>query len=242
MSVSQAILISTQQQKRTAMQKKLIIILTLTLISISIHASPTKLAFDSASYDVEEEDLDDFGKLIDFADFESKNDNDKAKVNTSGFKKKKTANKGLQGKYNVKDLKKFYKLAGAHDQRDFNDDDIYGEKEALAAAALGLSVNQRNKFRKGSKTRGFHRVHHKDEYKKDKEFYEDSEKSGDVKRFGGGVIGFIDDAGVKYHKGHHHDDKQKGIYGKQGYLGEGSFDKEYKGYIDTSGFDGSFNN
>lgn len=235
------------------MELKLAVALSLAVLSILIDASPVNLIYEDLDSDfnyddefgVEEEDLDDFGKILDAADDISKNAADsKAKTNvkTSGFKKKKTGNKGVQSKHDIEDLKKFYKLAGAHDRGLNIDDDVFAKVGAVAAGVVGESANESKKYRKGSKTRGFHRVHHKDEYKKDQEFYEDDNRSGEVKKFGGAGIGAYGKAGVGRHREHFHHDREKGIFGKQGFLDKGTASKEFKGYSDFTGLDGSFSN
>lgn len=232
------------------MLKNLCVILSLTVL-FRTDASPVKSSYEDLDsildygdlYQIEEEDLEDFSKLFNTADDASKsaaNSKTKTNVNTSGYKKKKTANKGIQSNHDIKDLKKFYKLAGVHDQGAFDDNDEYLQGDAVAVGALGMTVNENKTYKKGSKTRGFHRVHHKDEYKKDREFYEDDNTSGSTKKFGGNGLGFIGKAGGSINRGHFHHDRQKGIYGKQGYLDQGSLSKDLKGYSDLQGFDGSF--
>ncbi|KAJ0172100.1 hypothetical protein K1T71_012073 [Dendrolimus kikuchii] len=234
------------------MQKKLLLVLSLIVHWCdSVPAGLGSLKYDKLDtdlsdlkYEVEEEDLDDYSKLMDESANISSNTNDdsKIKVKNSGFKKKNTESAGVQAKHNVGDLKKFFKSAGVHDQGTYNDDDIYGIAKGIIGAVLGTNGNETRKYRKGSKSRGFHRVQHKDEYEKDKLFYEDDETKGEVKKVGGKVLGFKIGAGAGFNKGHFLHDHQKGIYGKQGYLDEGFLDKQFKDFTDSQGFDGSFSN
>ncbi|CAB3233269.1 unnamed protein product [Arctia plantaginis] len=225
-----------------------------------VKSSPVKLdtlQFDNLdtdlselSYEVEEEDLDDFSKPLDDVDRTSKsgseNSQDNAKsnlnVNTSGFKKKNTENKGVQSKHNIGDIKKFFNAAGVHDQGSYDDADIYALAEGIAAAVVGTDGIENRTYKKGTKTRGFHRVHHKDEYKKDQEFYEDDETSGTIKKVGAKAIGVKVGAGADFNKGHFHHDRQKGVYGKRGYLDKGYLNADTNAYSDSQGFDGSFKN
>ncbi|XP_075984474.1 uncharacterized protein LOC142982060 [Anticarsia gemmatalis] len=241
------------------MQKKICLVLTLTVVYLA-ESSPLNLGaleFDNLdtdlsqlSYEVEEEDLDDFSKLLDEQDGTTKSasasDKNSAKaktnVNTSGFKKKNTVNKGVKSNHNIGDLKKFFKAAGVHDQGSFDDADIYAIAEGLAAAAVGTDGKESRTYKKGTKTRGFHRVHHKDEYKKDQEFYEDDETKGTINKVGARGLGVKVGAGAGFDKGHFHHDRQKGIFGKQGYLDKGYLDAEINGYSDSQGFDGAFTN
>lgn len=234
------------------MQKKICFALSLTVIFCLTEASPVKLDtlefdkldkdLDDLKYEVEEEDLDDFSKLLDDADQTKSLKSEKGKVKTSGFKKKNTSSKGSKGKHDIEDLKKFFKTVRGKDQGEYKDDDVYATIKALAAEAVGVKGTEERKYKKGMKTRGFHRVHHKDEYKKDKEFYEDDETTGAVKKIGGKAVGFKIGGGVGFKKGHYNHDYRKGIYGKEGFQDRGHSNKKYSGFSDDQGFEGSFNN
>lgn len=235
------------------MQNKLCFALSLTFVCFLADSSPVGLRtlefdnldsdLDHLAYEVEEEDLDDFAKLLDDADeTENSSANNKAKTSlkTSGFKKKNTNKKGSNDKHNIQNLKKFYKTAGIHDQGAYDDDDSYAVVEGVAAQAVGVKGSEDRKYRKGTKTRGFHRVHHKDEYKKDKVFYEDDETKGTLKKVGAKGLGFRIGGGAGFNKGHFHHDHQKGIYGREGFADKGFANKKFNDYSDSQGFDGSF--
>lgn len=236
------------------MQKKFCFVLSITLVNYWAESSPAglgtlefdKLDTDIAdlSYEVEEEDLDDIGKLLDYTDesYEDNSAKDKTKtsVKTSGFKKKNKANKGLKTKHDIQDLKKLFKTAGVHDQGSFDDDEAYAIAEGAAEQAVGIKGNEDRTYRKGTKTRGFHREHHKDEYKKDKVFYEDDETKGTIKKIGAKGVGFRIGAGAEFDTGHFHHDRQKRLHGKQGYADKGFSEKQFKGYSNSQGFDGIF--
>lgn len=236
------------------MQKKLCFVLSLTLVCFLVDSSPVGLGtlefdnldsdIDHLAYEVEEEDLDDFAKLLDNADETTKSSsaNNKANtiVKTSGFKRKNTNNKGSNNKHNIQNLKRFYKSAGKHDQGAYDDDDLYAVVEGVAAQAVGVMGSEDRNYKKGTKSRGFHRVHHKDEYKKDKVFYEDDEIKGTLKKVGAKGLGFRIGAGAGFNKGHYHHDNQKGIYGREGFADKGFANRNFEDYSDSQGFDGSF--
>lgn len=255
MSVSQPTSIAQELVKNwNTMQKKLCFALSLTLIYYWTEASPVKLGtlefdkldtdLDDLKYEVEEEDLDDYSKLVDNADssksVNSGNENSKENGKTSTFKKKNTANKGLASNYNIEDLKKFFKVAGISDKGGYNIDDVYAAIAALASQTVGAKGTEERKYKKGTKTSGFHRVHHKDEYKKDKEFYEDEETTGNIKKVGGKVLGYKIGSGAVFDKGHYHNDRKKGIYGGEGYLGKGFIDKQYADYSNSQSLEDPF--
>ncbi|CAG9793388.1 unnamed protein product [Diatraea saccharalis] len=239
------------------MQKKLCFVLSLTILRYWTEASPVNLGtlefdrldtdLDDLKYEVEEENYDDFSKFLDEPDAAKsnsnlKNDKSKAKLKGSGFKKNATSSKGLKSNHNIQDLKKLFQIIGVKDQGSFNDDEIYAAVEGLIGEAVGAKGKEERKYKKGTKTKGFHRVHHKDEYKKDKEFYEDDETTGSIQKVGGKAVGYKIGGGVGFDKGHFHHDRQKGIFGKQGYLDKGFTNRDYSGYTDDQGFEGSYDN
>lgn len=255
MSVSQPSYIAQEhsEQKIRTMQKNLFLLLTLA-VYWTVESAPFglgSLEFDNLDtnladlkYDVEEEDLDDFSKLLDETDKATSSGSSQATTgtNNSGYKKKTASKKGAKSKHNIEDLKKFFKTAGVHDQGAYDDDEVYAQAEGFAGTAVGIKGNEDRKYRKGTKTRGFHRVHHKDEFKKDKVFYEDDETSGVIKKVGAKGLGYKLKAGAGFDNGHFHHDRQKGVFGKRGYSDKGFSDKELFDYADSHGSDGSFSN
>lgn len=190
-------------------------------------------------YEVEEEDLDDFSKLLDETDRTSAAAKD---IKTSGFKKKSASNKGSKKKYNIGDLKKFFNIRGANDKGSFDDGEVYAIAEGVVGNSVGLKGKEDRKYRKGTKTRGFHKVHHKDEYKKNKIFYEDDETSGKINKVGAKVYGVKLSGGAGFDKGRFHHNRRKGVVGKRGYADKGFSDKEFSDFSDSQGFDASFSN
>ncbi|XP_004927115.1 uncharacterized protein LOC101746708 [Bombyx mori] len=205
------------------MQKKLCFALSFGVwwLAESAPAGLGEIGFDKLDTDIAnlryDEDIDSFSKLLDETD-NAINKDAKSKLTTSGFKKKTTANKGLESAHDIGDLKKFYKAIGAIDKGDYENDDIYGTAQGLAGKSVGIKGNEERKYRKGTKTRGFHRIHHKDEFKKDKLFYEDDETKGTISKVGAKGLGVKVTAGAGFDKGHFQRDHKKGIYGKQGFL------------------------
>lgn len=192
------------------------------------------------SYEVEEEDVEDFARALDDAADAAKYPQSNTK--TSGFKKKKTASKGVKGKKNIDNEEKVYKIGHGHDQGSYDDDDVYADVEGITGEAVSVTGKEDRKYRKGTKSRGFHRVHHKDEYKKDKVYFEDDVTKGEIKKVGAKGLGYKISGGAGFNKGHFHHDHEKGIYGKRGYSDKGSVDKEVKAFADSQGFDSLFSN
>lgn len=242
------------------MQKKIFFILSLTVVVYLAESAPVKLdtlEFDKLDtdlsdlgYEVEEEDLDDYSKFLDGTGDKSKSDSteneektkSKTNVKSSAQEKKNSDKIGVKSKYDIGDLKNIFKTIGAHDLGSYDAAKIFALAEGIAAAVVGTDGNEKRTYKKGTKTRGFHRVHHKDEYKKDQEFYEDDETKGTINKIGAKAIGAKIGGGAGFDKGYFHHDRQKDIHGKQGYLDKGYLDAEINKYSDSKGFDALFSN
>ncbi|VVC96893.1 unnamed protein product [Leptidea sinapis] len=218
---------------------KEILILVLALVFCWVQSSPVNLG--SLEYDNLDKDISDLKYESDFAKLDDQSAEKKsAKANTSGFQKKNVKNKGAKVQYSIEDLKKFFKALGLTDDGSFDDSEVYGSAEGIAANAVGIKGNENRKYRKGTKTKGFHRVQHKDEYNKDKEFYEDDEISGEIKKVGAKGFGYGVKGGLDFDKGSFHHVRNKGIFGKTGFLGKGKTEKDFVGYDDEQGIDTNF--
>lgn len=231
------------------MKKKLCLILSLTAcyVAESAPAGLGLLEYDNLDTDlsklryvVEKGNLKDFSKVLDDTQLFDNNKDAKTRATLSGFKKKNTEDKGIKYKNDNVDLKKFFNIAAANDKGFYDDNGVYAVVKGIASKAIGVDGFENRKYKKGSKTRGFHRVQHKDEYEKDKTFYEDDEIEGAIKKVGAKAIGDKFAAGAGFKHGNYNHNGQKGIYGKQGYLDTGYFDKEFSGFSDSQGFDGSY--
>lgn len=214
--------------------KNLYLLLALTVLPAIASAPVDSLEFDKLDtdladlkYEVEEEDLDDFSKLLDEKAANNQGD-------TSGYTKKTASNQGSKRKHNIGDLKKFFKTEKAYDNGSNDDDEIYAQAEGYRGSAFGVQGNEKRKFRKGTKTRGFHRVHHQDEYKKDKQFYEDDETSGVINKIGAKGSGLKLKAGAGFNQGRFHHDRQKGLFGSRGFADRGFADKAFAEYSEEN--------
>ncbi|CAG9568314.1 unnamed protein product [Danaus chrysippus] len=223
------------------MQNKLFFVFSLTFL-YWVKSSPVdrgSLAFDSLDTDIS--DLKYEGGLEDFfkTDDETKS-KPKTKINASGFRKKKSKNLGVKIDYDIEDLKKFLKEAGLKDVGSYDDGAIYALAEGITAKGLGVTGNEEKKYKKGFKTKGCHRISHKDEYQKDKEFYNEDETSGVIKKVGAKGFGFKSGIGAEIGKGYFKHNRAKGLYGKTGFSDVGNLNKDYEGYADSDGIEEYF--
>ncbi|CAH2232905.1 jg1224 [Pararge aegeria aegeria] len=233
------------------MQKKLFFVLPLTSIFCWADSLPVDLGsleFDNLDtdisnlkYEVQNGDLDDFFKPSEKENEKKSQDSPKSRDNASEFKKKSSDSKGVKVKFDIENLKKFLKQAGLHDIGSYDDGAIYAIAKGLSKSGVGITGNEDRKYRKGTKTKGFHKISHKDEYNKEKEFYEEDETSGVIKKKGAKGVGFNIGAGAGIKQGYFHHDREKGLFGKEGFSNKGKSKKEDEGFSDSQGFDAYFN-
>lgn len=234
------------------MQKKLFFILSLTLILRWVKSLPLDLGsleydnletdLSNLKYESSGRDLNDFFKSTNENVANDRSDKNKSKVKTdiSGFRNKNSDSTGLNLKYNIEDLKKFLKQVGLHDVGSYDDGAIYGIVKGLAAKGVDVTGNEERKYKKGTKSKGFHNISHKDEYNRNNEFYEEDETSGVIKKVGAKGLGFETRAGAGLKKGYFHHDLDKGLFGKQGASDKGTLNKELEKFADSQGFDAYF--
>lgn len=150
--------------------------------------------------------------------------------------------KGKLGEHAVNNQQGYYDSDGSRKAGRVNNSHFYKDKNGVTRAVKGENVDVKSSFNKGSKTTGFHNVHHKEEYKKNKQFYDEAHKSGSYRRYGdfGAVLLAAAGAGEKgnrYDNQHQHYD-----YGKHGNNENGSLYETLKEYGAGNGYDGYYNN
>lgn len=223
---------------------RLLLVLSLTSFLCWTESSPAdySLGFDNLDTDLSDLKYESEGTLDDFFKSDKKEEQSgaKSKASATGTKKKTSNKKGLNIKYDIQDLKKFLKLLGLRDAESYDDAGIYAVAKGVAASGVGVTANEERKYKKGAKSKGFHRISHKDEYNDDKEYYADDEISGVIKKIGAKGLGFESGAGAGFQKGYYHHDHDKALFGKEGFSDNGKLNKESEGFTDNQGFDAYF--
>ncbi|XP_047356472.1 sarcoplasmic reticulum histidine-rich calcium-binding protein-like [Vespa velutina] len=155
--------------------------------------------------------------------------------------------KGQKKLYDTAENAGHYNLKGGHKKEHTDTSNIYGQHDDLEKGEEGAKHEHSSYHKKGGKTNGFHKVYHKDEYKKNTEFYDESHKDGEVSKH----FAFDQHHNAKegdFKKGSNHDsgfdhwDKMKkddfyeghDISHNQGHnskKGEDSYHKDYSDYL-----------
>ncbi|PZC83027.1 hypothetical protein B5X24_HaOG208894 [Helicoverpa armigera] len=222
------------------MQKKILcLVLTLTILCLA-ESSPVNQRSVSA-FDNFDGDGDALEQLYEVSTESSKKkDPAKSGVKYLGFVKKNIVDLGHHGKHNQGDLEQIFKKAKLRDHGKFDNVDAYALAEAIAATASADKARATRTYRKGKKTRGFHRVQHKDEYKKDQEFFEDDEVNKTINKVAAKGQGAKVSAGAKINRGVFEDEREKDFLAQQGFLDDGFVDREDQVFYNSLGVeDGS---
>lgn len=147
--------------------------------------------------------------------------------------------KGSQGSEHHDGL---YSISEAKQNGNHNAANHYANQHQSGNAHRGGSFSNEKGHDKGSKTTGYHKVLHKDEFKKDHSFYDKADKKGFFNRYGDFDAKKSANEG-SFKKGGNHDSGFKGEnYGIKGESDRGKFVGENKGYNGAKGFDKFFNN
>ncbi|CAH0560402.1 unnamed protein product [Brassicogethes aeneus] len=161
--------------------------------------------------------------------------------NYDGFEKE------LKGQYGKQGKKAYYNEEGGDKKADYDVASNYEDKHKSVNENKGESFKQAKGHKKGSKTTGinicflfvsrFHKVYHKDEYKKDHSFYDESDANGYYNKYGNSKGEHSKEnggyhSGGKYSKGYKESD-----YGKKGFSDKGQEEEQSKGYREKNGED-----
>lgn len=98
-------------------------------------------------------------------------------------------------------------------------------------------LGEKKHHKKGSKTTGYHNVYHKDEYKKDHKFYDESDHSGHFAKHGEKEKKHSADSGYEKKGGFHDSAYDQGHKKKQGSESTGHVDEQHKKYKKKHGYD-----
>ncbi|CAG9767810.1 unnamed protein product [Ceutorhynchus assimilis] len=195
-----------------------------------VHSYPYAPGYDHAS---KKKFLNSVGKI--YNDYSTAKHGDKV---DTGYKTVDTFSKGLKGKYDNQDSKSFYDQNGGNKHSIYDNAGKYNVNDAAGKTSLGGSFGQKDSHNKGSKTTGFHKVYHKDDFNKQHKFYDKADKKGYFDKHGNFETK-NDKVEGHYAKGASQDKGYEGEkYGTKDIVDNGKFDEIAKGFKKASGDEG----
>lgn len=148
--------------------------------------------------------------------------------------------KGEKGDYAKENHEGNYEEDAGNSKSNHDEGAYHGEHHQGEKASKGGSFGEKKHHKKGSKTTGYHNVFHKDEYKKDHTFYDDSDHKGNFYKYGDEKKWHNADEGKLVKGGHDQHGYHEQHKGKKGDYAKGHHESEDEGYDKKHGYDHHF--
>ncbi|KAH1012064.1 hypothetical protein HUJ04_001303 [Dendroctonus ponderosae] len=158
----------------------------------------------------------------------------------SGYNVVDAYSKGLSGSFDDTLGSSFSDQTGAKSLSVFDNAANYGLNQAAGKAALGGSFGQKDGHNRGSKTTGYQKVYHKDDYDKQHKFYDKADRRGHFNKYGDFKSAGDSGAGHFVKGGLHTDGQNANKYGVSDVSDKGHFDDFAKGFNKANGQEGYF--
>ncbi|CAG9855949.1 unnamed protein product [Phyllotreta striolata] len=149
---------------------------------------------------------------------------------------------GSKGSREAEQKKGFYDVRGGGKRGHRLQEGHYADERRAGEAAGGGSFAVEKSRDKGSKTTGYHKVYHKDEYKKNKSFYDKKDQKGYFNRYGDFKEKTSSDAGRSSAGGSLDSAYRDGKFGVEGRKETGKYSGEAEGYRGAKGDSNYYNN
>lgn len=159
---------------------------------------------------------------------------------SKGYNSKGYHAKGESGHYGKKHDEGEYEEAEGEKKGHHDEAAAHGKHYASGEGYKGGDHGHKKHFSKGEDVSGYHKVFHKDEYKKDHDFYDVADKSGHFKKHGYENAHHGAEKGGHEKGGHHDSAFNKGGFGKAGYHAKGHIDDADHGHDAKEGYDSHY--
>lgn len=159
----------------------------------------------------------------------------KGEKGVKGYNNIEEFEKGLKSKYGQEEHKGHYGENGGNKKGYSDESKHYDAKHETDKGYKGGSASKSNGSKKGSKTTGYHKQYHKDEYKKQHTFYDESDKNGHFNKYGDYDSHHSTANGGHEKGGHTTAEQHQKKYGIEGHHDKGHYDQNDNGYKGTKG-------
>ncbi|XP_047537569.1 histidine-rich protein PFHRP-II-like [Vanessa atalanta] len=148
--------------------------------------------------------------------------------------------KGIAGKYGKEHKEGYFHEAKGEKGEHHDEADAHGKHHEAGNSYKGGDHGHKKHFSKGEEVTGYHKVFHKDEFKKDHDFYDVADNSGNFKKHGSQDAHHGSEAGGHKKGGHSDSGFNKGGYGKSGFHAKGVVDEADQGHSSEEGADSHY--
>ncbi|KAF5296253.1 hypothetical protein FQA39_LY12590 [Lamprigera yunnana] len=108
---------------------------------------------------------------------------EKGKEGNSAYKNVEEFDKGLKSKHDSESHQGYYNTKGGDKDGHYESSTYFTKDNEADKGSKGGSYSESSGHKKGSKTTGYHKVYNKDEYKKDRSFYDESDRRGNFNKY-----------------------------------------------------------
>ncbi|CAH1636168.1 unnamed protein product [Spodoptera littoralis] len=150
--------------------------------------------------------------------------------------------KGEAGNYGKKHDEGYYKEAEGGEKGHHDVAAVHGKHYEGGKSYKGGDHGHKKHFSKGEDITGYHKVFHKDEFKKDHDFYDVADKSGHFNKHGHENEHHGSEEGGHEEGGHHDSASNKGGFGKSGFHAKGHIDDADASHSAEDGHESHYHN
>ncbi|KAH9634795.1 hypothetical protein HF086_012209 [Spodoptera exigua] len=150
--------------------------------------------------------------------------------------------KGEAGHYGKKHDEGYYKEAEGGEKGHHDEAAVHGKHYKGGKSYKGGDHGHKKHFSKGEDITGYHKVFHKDEFKKDHDFYDVADKSGHFNKHGHENEHHGSEEGGHKEGGHHDSASNKGEFGKSGFHAKGHINDAEAGHSAEDGHESHYHN
>ncbi|XP_049885698.1 sarcoplasmic reticulum histidine-rich calcium-binding protein-like [Pectinophora gossypiella] len=159
---------------------------------------------------------------------------------SKGYSSKDHHADGESGHYGKEHNEGFYKESEGKVNHHHDDADAHGKHHEAGGSYKGGNHGHKKHHSKGEEVTGYHKVFHKDEFKKDHDFYDVADNSGHFKKYGHEHEKHGSQEGAEKEGGHHDSAFKKGEFGKAGHHAKGHSDESDDGVSSEEGHESHY--
>lgn len=148
--------------------------------------------------------------------------------------------KGVAGNYGKEHKEGYFHEDKGEKGAHHDEADAHGSHFEAGKGYKGGDHGHKKHFSKGEDVTGYHKVFHKDEFKKDHDFYDVADNSGNFKKHGFQEAHHGSEEGGHKKGGHSDGGFKKGGFGKSGYHDKGHLDEAEEGHSAEEGSDSHY--
>ncbi|KAL0868311.1 hypothetical protein ABMA27_007837 [Loxostege sticticalis] len=161
---------------------------------------------------------------------------------SKGYDSKGHHAEGESGHYGKEHSEGFHSEGEGEKGSHHDEADAYGKHHESGESYEGGDHGHKKHFSKGEDVTGYHKVFHKDEFKKDHDFYDVADNSGHFNKHGYEKEHHGSEEGAHKEGGQHDSGFDKGEFGKEGYHAKGHVDDADANHSAEEGVESHYSN